>query len=250
MKIEACIVCINYGDFLQETLPHNLPHFENVVVVSSKEDKLTQNVCRKWNVKCLLTEVHKKDSSFNKSRAINHGLNHLTRDDWLLHLDADIVLPLTFRRLLDNAELQTDCLYGIDRVNCPSWEAWKKYEQELGRRTNVSWFCYPPAAWNVGSRLIHGDYGGYLPIGYFQLWHSQERTRYPIIVQGSAEHTDVLHAAEWSRTKRILLPEMYAIHLTQPNAPMGSNWSGRKTPLFGPTEPTAAAPQDPSKKKT
>ncbi len=235
MKIETVIVSVDYGDFLRETLPQNLPHFDNLVVVSSPTDKLTQQVCRKWNVKCLLTEIHTKDpeSDFNKSRAINHGLNHLTRKDWLLHLDADIVLPPTFKRLLENAELQPDCVYGIDRVNCPSYADWKKYQKDFHYNTDVSWFCYPPMGWELGARLVHGDYGGYLPIGFFQLWHSDQRIRYPITLQGTAEHTDVLHSAEWSRPKRVLLPEVIGIHLASEGSKMGANWEGRTTSKYG-----------------
>lgn len=232
MKIEAVMVSINYGDFLKETLPYTIPHVDNLVVVSSKEDLLTQQVCRKWGVKCLLTEVHQRDSQFNKSRAINHGLNHLTRHDWLLHLDADVVLPPTFRRLLDNAELQEDCIYGVDRANCPfPSPEWEKYKREYNSKTDVAWFVYPPFGLPIGSRLVHGDYGGYVPIGYFQLWHSDQRIRYPITLQSTAEHTDLLHGVEWSRPKRVLLPEVIVVHLASPGARMGANWGGRKTPI-------------------
>src|ERR1700735_3253141 len=131
MEIEATIVSIGYGDFLRETLPHNLAQLDHVSVVTCPEDRLTQDVCRRWNVKCLLSNVHKRDaeSPFNKSRAINHGLNHLKKRDWLLHIDSDIVLPIRFRQILANAELKKNCIYGADRVNCPSWEEWQRYQK-------------------------------------------------------------------------------------------------------------------------
>jgi hypothetical protein len=238
ISIEAVTVCVNYGDFLREVVPWNLPHFQDWCIVTSPEDHETQDVCRRWKLRCVVTNVHKTGGApFNKARAVNHGLNHLTRKHWLLHLDADIVLPTRFGAFLANAELQPDCLYGIDRVNCPSWEAWQRYQQDHAAKTDVNWFVGPPGAWRLGSRLVHGDYGGYVPIGFFQLWHSAVRHRYPMTLDGSAEHSDVLHGVEWDRPRRVLLPEVIGIHLiSQGGEALGINWAGRKTPRFGPTQ--------------
>jgi hypothetical protein len=131
-----------------------------------------------------------------------------------------------------NMELEKEKLYSMDRVQCPNAKEWDKFREDQLVKTDVSWFCYPPQGWQVGTRLVHGDYGGYMPIGYFQLWHSSQRIRYPITVDGDAEHTDVLHSAEWSRPNRVLIPEMYCVHLASERFPMGANWKGRKTPLF------------------
>ena len=95
----------------------------------------------------------------------------------------------------------------------------------------------PQVAARPGSCI--GDYGGYVPIGFFQLFHGSAWKRYPIVQDGDAEHTDVLHGIRWDRPKRVLLPEIIAIHLESETASMGVNWKGRKTRRFGPTEDRA-----------
>ncbi len=55
-----------------------------------------------------------------------------------------------------------------------------------------------PPPFPLGSRLVLREQGGYVPIGFFQLWHGRHGRRYPLR-QGSAEHTDVLHALQWPR---------------------------------------------------
>ena len=120
MLLEAVIVCVDYADFLAITLPYTLPLVDSVVVVTTPADKLTQRLCAKYSVRCLETDVFYRDqgTKFNKARGINHGLNHCQRRDWLIHMDADVVLPMRTRHFLQNAELQKDCIYGSDRVNC------------------------------------------------------------------------------------------------------------------------------------
>ena len=87
------------------------------------------------------------------------------------------------------------------------------------------------------------EHGGYCPIGFFQLWSPSGSgvTRYPRVGQGTAEHSDVLHAIQWDRQDRCLIPELICIHLETKDKgdrrPMGQNWSGRTTPEFIREEP-------------
>jgi hypothetical protein len=46
--LEIVITCVDYGDFLDQTLPFTLPHADRVVVVTSFEDDCTRTVCNKW----------------------------------------------------------------------------------------------------------------------------------------------------------------------------------------------------------
>lgn len=239
--IEAVITCFDYSDFLVETLPHNINHFEHVVVVTSFEDIETQTFCREHSIHCIPTDVHKyDDAEFAKARAVDLGLAFLTGTDWLVHMDADIWLPPLARQAIDDSMPDKDCIYGIDRFNCNSYEAWKKYvtkqpQHHFQKRHHC---LLDPPPFPMGARLVLKEYKGYVPIGYFQMWHAKHRRRYPLN-HGTAERTDVLHALQWPSNNRHLLEELYCIHLTTSSDPtkMGDNWNGRKTAQFGYYDP-------------
>ena len=181
--------------------------------------------------------------------AINVGLAHLRLEDWVVHLDADTALPRNTRKHLANIELDPSCIYGIDRVDCPSLEAWKSYLTDPDPYAK-HYFYHGPRDWRVGSRVGHFDYGGYAPIGFFQLWNRASGiTRYPSVQGCDAEHTDMLHALQWPRVRqRVLIPEITAVHLSTGGREWGVNWHGRKTPRFAaaPSVPTRLDPSDPS----
>jgi len=232
--LEAVIVCIQYADFLRETLHHNLDHLDDIVVVTSPSDRETLNLCTKWSVRTVATEVHhdRRGDGFNKGRLINMGLGHLRRLGWTIHLDADIVLPDRFRWMISRRPLDEESIYGMDRLRVRGWQAWQDLQRdEMFRRPYRDHFCVVPPGLPLGARPVHGSYG-YCPIGYAQMWHSKWRDRRYPENQGTAEHTDVLHSLQWPWNKRVLLPEVVCYHLET----SGNNWNGRTSPRFGPGE--------------
>lgn len=247
-RLECVVVSLNYGDFLAETLPLNLAHVDRMVVVTGHKDTLTKEVCRKWSVECIATDLFtEKGEVFNKGAAINIGLGSLRQKGWILQLDADIVLPVTFRNMLDKSALQRERLYGAERCNVLGWGRWNNVRQR--------WFSDPQFGYRylvttrndlpIGANVVHKQWG-YVPIGYFQLWHSEymrnNELRYPE-TEGSAEHMDVQWAVRWPRKDRILLPTVRVFHLESEPVRMGANWYGRTTKPFTPTgKPIKATP--------
>ena len=237
-RIEAVVVCLNYSDFLSQTLPRNLAHVDRLVVVTGHADTATKEVCRKHSVECVTTDSFtEKGERFNKGAAINHGLQALRQLGWILHLDADILLPITFRNMLDKSALQRSCIYGAERANIVGWHAWEKFKHEhyhdvpqFGYRCMVATAPEYP----IGANLVHKQYG-YCPIGFFQLWHSEymrsNELRYPE-TEGSAENADVQWAVRWPRVQRLLLPTVRVYHLDSEHSRMGTNWEGRKSKPF------------------
>ena len=233
MYLEAVVVCVNYSDFLAVTLPKNIELVDRLVVVTSPDDRATIRLCDKYSVDCIKTDVmYDSGDKFNKGRAINLGLSNLRHNGWIMHLDADILLPHRFRNALHMAKLDKRYLYGCDRLNSKSYENWERHKGQTVPQHQWRFMVTPQEAFPVGSRLLHLEYG-YCPIGYFQLWNSAVRRQYPIVC-GSAEHSDVLFAVQWPREQRILLPEFFCYHLESESPPMGANWDGRKTKPFGP----------------
>lgn len=234
MRLEAVTCCVNYADFLAETLPHNRHLFDHLVVVTAPEDVETQRVCEYWHVEVLLTDAFRSRwGEFCKGCGINEGLAALKLDDWVLHLDADIMLPPLTRQLLEAAELDPSVLYGADRHVIPSIQQWREHmalprlQQENGMYVHVD-------AYRMGTRFAAEQHGGYLPIGFFQLWNPKVSgvTVYPQQHNG-AGRTDMLFALNWRRGKRALLPEVVAYHLESELVPQGTNWDGRATARFG-----------------
>jgi hypothetical protein len=234
-EIECVTVSVGYGDFLREAMPHNLPHLKRWVIVTEAADEETRAVCRTHNVECFLSQEKGRDGDFSKGRMINRGLAHLGGYDWLLHLDADIALPTDFRAALADADLDPACIYGCDRLNVKGYDAWKRVEAKgLYCRSNPWAVHVARSNTTVGTRVANVSHG-YTPIGFFQLWHGGTfpDRRYPQ-VHGTAARTDVQHALQWDRRKRVLIPELIVWHLESEPARMGANWRGRTTARFAP----------------
>jgi hypothetical protein len=231
-RLEGVCVCVDYSDFLAASLKHNLHHFDRFVVVTTEKDKATQELCEKYSTECVITEdFHiEHNSSFNKGKMINLGLAHLRQNGWILHLDADIILPDRYRNLLDKHVLEPDCIYGAMRFNCVGVNNFKKYLSHPEPQFHHRYMVDTPGYLAAGATMMHKEYG-YVPIGYHQLWHSSKNRKYPAF-QGSAEHSDVLFAIQWGRNKRNVLPGIRVIHLESEKAKMGINWGGRKTAKF------------------
>ena len=244
MKLEAVICCVNYADFLAETLPYNLPHFDNMIVVTAPEDIETQRICRHYQVKHAQTDVFgSRWGGFDKARGINVGLEQLDGDGWILHLDADVVLPPNCRNAIAQKSLNEKYLYGADRYSVNSYEAWRKHQampflQQDGYHVQLNAFDLAPRF--AGQRM-----GGYSPPGFFQLWspHASGVEFYPE-EHTTAARTDVLFASNWYPNQRFLLPEIVVYHLDSGVHAQGSNWNGRRTPRFGP-QPDESHPLHP-----
>src|ERR1700726_1301465 len=114
LRLEAVPICVGFDDFLDVTLSLNHCHLDTMIVVTSHDDRKTQLVARKHGAICVQTDLFKKNGrSFNKGAAVNAGFDHFQYHGWRLHLDADIVLPDNFRRLLFNhSHLDRDAIYG------------------------------------------------------------------------------------------------------------------------------------------
>ncbi len=241
LKIESVTTCIGYGDFLAQTLPENKPLLDNIIVITSPQDEETRAVCRKYNVHHILTDDHKRGGPFNKARLINRAFDQIGGKEWILHLDADMVLPSTFRELVEWAHPHPDCIYGADRQRVVGWDAWNSFRQHVGRwgnhvHENQHWF-HPK--FPLMSRWVSAIHG-YTPIGAFQFFHGSalveggyHKRRYPI-AHGDAARSDVQFALQWDRQDRVLLPEIVCLHLESEPGQVGVNWAGRKTKRFGP----------------
>jgi hypothetical protein len=232
-RLEGVTVSVNYADYLAETLPMNKPHFDRLIVVTTPEDEETHQVCRYYRTQMVWTDAFRSRwAEFHKAEGINKGLAKLDMTGWVCHLDADIALPPPTRDLIENANLDRNCLYGVDRFIVKGSDEWQAH-QALPALQHDDWHVHLDA-FDLSWRFSGQKMGGYAPPGYFQLWHPGQSNikRYPEQVQG-ANKTDVLFTAKWPRSKRHLLPEFVAYHLESEPCELGANWGGRVTRRFG-----------------
>ena len=245
-RLEAVIVCDQYSDFLQCTLPHNKYLFDRLVVVTSYEDKATQRICEYHHVECIrCDELLSRKGEFHKGKGINAGLTALSAgksapQDWVAHLDADIYLPPQTRILIQQARLDPTMIYGIDRFLVRGWDQWAGFLEAPKLQHEDKTYIHL-GAFPIGTRVMHDFAGGYVPIGFFQLWNPRVSgiTRYP------DEHTnagrgDTVFAQLWPRGKRGFLPEIIGYHLESIDAANAANWNGRTTAPFT-SRPTSTA---------
>ena len=242
-KIEAVTFCVNYARELNTVAPNNLPFFEKWVIATEARDEETRYVCRQHGLQCLISEDHHwNGDGLNKGRMVDRALQHMSAGLWRLHIDADICLPAKFRRVIDQAHLYECNIYGADRVMVRSQEQWQKLLASgwLHGRTQGPNSVEVPNGFGIGPRWSSHE-SGYVPIGFFQLWHGSQdewhgvRTKPYPHSHGSACRSDVQHALQWDRRNRVMIPELYVVHLESEATQNGANWDGRTTKPFGPS---------------
>lgn len=204
MFIEAITTCVNYSDLFNLCIAENKKHFDRWIVVTTPNDTKTQELCQDHGVECLQTDIFYEDNSkFNQSKAINYGISHLDRKDWILSVDADVLLPKETRSIIESVKLEKHILYGVPRFNLT-----------LGDCKYIQWI----SNWSSMRKNTAID----TLAGYFHLFHN---SRYRPYYEGftTVENKDV----EFQNRFEIwgIIP-MYVFHFGR------SNWEGRESPLY------------------
>jgi glycosyltransferase involved in cell wall biosynthesis len=214
LRLSALIVCVNYWDFLRLTLPLNRVHFNEIVVVTAPGDDRTMQVCADLDVTCCVTdEFYIGNASFNKGRAINRALHSLTDPKWVALMDADIVLPPTFRRRLSSSGLDPAKLYTCDRHVCDTPDLWDNIQRGAKHLYHhqaypAEDFLYIPPWDQITKRLT-------LPLGFLQIVHCGgilSKLGYPT-TSDNANWSDVEFSQCYPVGDRVWIDDMRVIHL-------------------------------------
>ena len=101
MRIEAVTVCVGFGDILEHTILANQGIFDRWIIVTCPDDNTTHRVCKRHGIDFVDTDSFgRRGDKFNKGLGINTGLAHIRFDEWVVVLDADILLPARTRWFL------------------------------------------------------------------------------------------------------------------------------------------------------
>ncbi len=211
-KLEAITVAINYSDYLELTLPENISYFDNYNILTIEEDKETIELCNKYGANCIIVDnpFGKNGFSFDKGYVIQEGLRNLKFFDWILLLDADIIVPTNFRELLNLDSLDMNILHGASRSF--AWD-YNEYLQYKNKEKTIDEFYNLP-----------GGEG----CGYIMLFNakSQKLNNFTIqqIYPNGNEETD-MHLLEHFHPKRIDVGKLNfnVLHLGGPSL----FWEGR-----------------------
>jgi hypothetical protein len=240
--IECLTCCVDYADYLAEIEPFVRPVVDRWLIISTPADEETRDFCRRRGLECVLTtDFFRNGADFDKARGIDLGLQHLSHRDWVLHLDADCLLPPHFRESLEDADLDPACLHTFDRFEVVGWEKWQRlkasgYFQQHSRSAHHN-VCFPEG-FPIGARWAD-TVQGWCPVGFAQLFHSDavmwrgiRHRRYPTYGHSDAARTDVQFSLLWPRRQRVLVPEIIVAHLMSERTMVGANWRGRTTKRF------------------
>lgn len=220
--IRGLVVSVDYSDLLAITLPANMQHLSECLVITAPHDVATQELAKSIpNVRLYVTDEFTRDGAmFNKGRSIESGFSVLGRHGQILIWDADILFPDRMLDLIeDYGPLRQDILYGCPRRMVDNPLAWDPARP---------WKVYPVGPDN--NRVI----------GYFQLFNAASRflqTR-PWYDQRftHAGGGDGYFERLTPRDHQVLLP-FDVLHL----GPKDANWFGRATPRLDGTIPERSA---------
>jgi hypothetical protein len=126
--MKALTVCVGMGDILAVTLPRNIHHFEEVLVVTDRDDDATIAIAgdlRAIGAGTLRTNAFYEDkATFNKGAAIELGLEFMGRDGWICVFDADVLTPPG----MDLSGIEVGNIYGVRRRMLEDITRWGDYE--------------------------------------------------------------------------------------------------------------------------
>jgi len=198
-KLDVVIVSVNYNDFLIVSLENNIDIFENITVVTSSSDFLCQKICEKFGVKCIVTDVmYENNAVFNKGKAINEGIRSIMDPDYILLLDADIVVM----NKIDLDTLEDNFLYTSERYIVPNYDSYKRYIYGDNEKFRVD-----------------PDNG----LGFFQLFNYSKGIKYSELFDNAAV-SDIKFRDKFKEKRNI---GKRVLHLGT-----DSNWDGRKSKIF------------------
>ena len=215
--LEGVMVCVDLGEQLKQTLHKNVDYFDSLVIVTTSDDTKTQEIVKQTGATLVISDsCYNNGDSFNKGNMINSGLEQMELKDWVLFIDADIILPENFRNKLFDLILNPGCLYYTRRLHILDKKDYKD--------------C--PAL-----RLI--DFSkpldNFQPWGYFQLWNVNARslkefmkTKYPSCFC-SAGNVDTWFQYRYPKDKKIPLcktGDFDVVHI--PHGDLSSRWNGNR----------------------
>ena len=192
MRIQGLTVCVDYAEQFAMSIEIWRNNLDDLIVVTTERDTDTINLCNKHGVKYHCTNAfYEFDAKFNKGRAMSEAFDtmDLGSDDWVLFFDSDIIPPSTIKSDIKKCNPISGKLYGAPRTQFGSTNEQKSID--------------------INTPPIHFRTKRQLPVGYFQLFHSQDinaKIR-PVMdtFYSSAAMSDVTFSERWKQENLVIL---------------------------------------------
>lgn len=205
MRITAITFAINYADYLRVCLPSIANAVDAIYLTTQPGDECGLIGLQHGAIVTESKTIRKDGATINKAQQIREAQERVYRErrgDWVLIVDADIVLPSDARGVMEESVEDFDAIYGCVRRN-----------------------------FNTSDDYLAGrvaSYFGPVHCGYFQLYQPTH-CNYPLYERWSAtcEYSDEKFKRGWPDGLRRLLP-MTVDHL----GPVNVNWANRLTPQW------------------
>lgn len=217
-KIDVILVSVDYNQYLNKILHHNTKIFKNITVVTHPDDIECIQICNFHKVNYIVLDEIYQNDTINKSIGLNKAIKSLVNPDWILIIDADIIL----NKEINLEKLNKEYLYTSGRYICDdmiNYEKWKSGELSISR---------------IGK--LEADRG----IGFFQLFNYMKKKSYPDSNYGrysESTWSDIIFKQGFKKRKTL---ELDVIHLGKPY----QKWKDIKFDKMFETEVKIIKPQE------
>lgn len=193
-KIDVILVSVDYNQYLEKVLYHNTKIFKSITVVTHVNDIECIQICNHYNVNYIISDDIYQNGTINKSIGLNKAISSLVDADWILIIDADIII----NKEIDLKSLNKEYLYTSGRYICDDM---KNYEKWKSGELSIS---------HIGK--LEADRG----IGFFQLFNYMMKKKYPDSNYGrysESTWSDIIFKQGFKKRKTL---ELDVIHLGKP----------------------------------
>lgn len=130
---------------LDYTLGRNLNQIDEFIIATDYQSPEVEKTCQKYNIKFIKTnKFYENNTQFDRGKVVSAILKNI-KSGWILHMDADILLPKNFKEKINTINFNKNKLYGARRImfsNLTNAERWFYGDENLEDLSNYIPYGY------------------------------------------------------------------------------------------------------------
>jgi len=101
---------------LDYTLGKNLDQIDEFIIATDYQSPEVEKICQKYSIKFIKTnKFYENNAQFDRGKVVSSILKNI-KSGWILHMDADILLPKDFKQKINTINFNKSKLYGARRI--------------------------------------------------------------------------------------------------------------------------------------